>query len=145
MVWPPPVSTRPHTLFPSPALFRSGLDSVPNSSRNRVPPSASSKRPTRALVAPVKAPASWPNSSASIKVSGSAAQFMMTSGPSQREDRRWSRSATSHLPVRSEEHTSELQSLMRISYAVSCLTQKKNYNHLHTYNSYYLYKLEYQY
>src|SRR3546814_3795510 len=27
---------------------------------------------------------------------------------------------------RSEEHTSELQSLMRISYAVSCLTKKKN-------------------
>src|SRR3546814_1894655 len=30
-------------------------------------------------------------------------------------------------PVRSEEHTSELQSLMRISYAVFCLTKKKNY------------------
>src|SRR3546814_2060223 len=29
-------------------------------------------------------------------------------------------------PHRSEEHTSELQSLMRISYAVFCLTQKKN-------------------
>src|SRR3546814_9176674 len=28
-------------------------------------------------------------------------------------------------PVRSEEHTSELQSLMRISYAVCCLTKKK--------------------
>src|SRR3546814_6170834 len=28
-------------------------------------------------------------------------------------------------PVRSEEHTSELQSLMRISYAVFCLKQKK--------------------
>src|SRR3546814_8957988 len=27
---------------------------------------------------------------------------------------------------RSEEHTSELQSLMRISYAVSCLKKKKN-------------------
>src|SRR3546814_8893732 len=27
---------------------------------------------------------------------------------------------------RSEEHTSELQSLMRISYAVFCLTKKKN-------------------
>src|SRR3546814_9507012 len=27
-------------------------------------------------------------------------------------------------PVRSEEHTSELQSLMRISYAVFCLTKK---------------------
>src|SRR3546814_7017973 len=28
-------------------------------------------------------------------------------------------------PARSEEHTSELQSLMRISYAVFCLKQKK--------------------
>src|SRR3546814_4458494 len=34
--------------------------------------------------------------------------------------------------VRSEEHTSELQSLMRISYAVFCLKKKKNtlYNKL---------------
>src|SRR3546814_6124075 len=29
-------------------------------------------------------------------------------------------------PVRSEEHTSELQSLMRISYAVFCLKKKKH-------------------
>src|SRR3546814_8914123 len=33
---------------------------------------------------------------------------------------------TKGLTVRSEEHTSELQSLMRISYAVFCLKQKKN-------------------
>src|SRR3546814_8582136 len=32
--------------------------------------------------------------------------------------------------IRSEEHTSELQSLMRISYAVFCLKQKKK--HIHT-------------
>src|SRR3546814_2464529 len=31
--------------------------------------------------------------------------------------------------VRSEEHTSELQSLMRISYAVFCLNKKKNTTH----------------
>src|SRR3546814_8330703 len=31
-------------------------------------------------------------------------------------------------PRRSEEHTSELQSLMRISYAVFCLKKKKRYN-----------------
>src|SRR3546814_8426734 len=31
-----------------------------------------------------------------------------------------------HLISRSEEHTSELQSLMRISYAVFCLKKKKN-------------------
>src|SRR3546814_1351191 len=35
--------------------------------------------------------------------------------------------------ARSEEHTSELQSLMRISYAVFCLTKKKTpYSNTHT-------------
>src|SRR3546814_6376574 len=33
------------------------------------------------------------------------------------------------LTRRSEEHTSELQSLMRISYAVFCLKKKKQKNH----------------
>src|SRR3546814_1870900 len=33
--------------------------------------------------------------------------------------------------VRSEEHTSELQSLMRISYAVFCLTKKNNKYAIH--------------
>src|SRR3546814_3651501 len=38
--------------------------------------------------------------------------------------------------ARSEEHTSELQSLMRISYAVFCLKKKimRIYNHYHTTN-----------
>src|SRR3546814_2877123 len=34
------------------------------------------------------------------------------------------------LAARSEEHTSELQSLMRISYAVFCLKKKKNQIHV---------------
>src|SRR3546814_1302755 len=48
--------------------------------------------------------------------------------------------------IRSEEHTSELQSLMRISYAVFCLKKKKKrttniqnilkINHIHTTNIY---------
>src|SRR3546814_2128430 len=33
------------------------------------------------------------------------------------------------LAIRSEEHTSELQSLMRISYAVFCLKKKKQLTH----------------
>src|SRR3546814_3559143 len=37
-----------------------------------------------------------------------------------------------HGRIRSEEHTSELQSLMRISYAVFCLKKKKNKNHTTT-------------
>src|SRR3546814_3375260 len=37
-----------------------------------------------------------------------------------------------HRPCRSEEHTSELQSLMRISYAVFCLKKKKPEKPRHT-------------
>src|SRR3546814_947994 len=37
--------------------------------------------------------------------------------------------AESHAQVRSEEHTSELQSLMRISYAVFCLKKNNKNNH----------------
>src|SRR3546814_1409527 len=36
--------------------------------------------------------------------------------------------------ARSEEHTSELQSLMRISYAVFCLKKKQNKNHTEIHN-----------
>src|SRR3546814_5733718 len=38
------------------------------------------------------------------------------------------------LDFRSEEHTSELQSLMRISYAVFCLKKKININNKHKHN-----------
>src|SRR3546814_8845482 len=39
-----------------------------------------------------------------------------------------------HVMDRSEEHTSELQSLMRISYAVFCLKKKKNQKYKSVYN-----------
>src|SRR3546814_8653979 len=39
-----------------------------------------------------------------------------------------------HFKIRSEEHTSELQSLMRISYAVFCLKKKKK--HKNNYDQY---------
>src|SRR3546814_10621448 len=39
---------------------------------------------------------------------------------------------TNAIPMRSEEHTSELQSLMRISYAVFCLKKKKKQNITYT-------------
>src|SRR3546814_1636972 len=41
------------------------------------------------------------------------------------------RAARRNRRDRSEEHTSELQSLMRISYAVFCLKKKKNNNKTH--------------
>src|SRR3546814_5045820 len=37
--------------------------------------------------------------------------------------------------IRSEEHTSELQSLMRISYAVFCLKKKKNEKKINTFST----------
>src|SRR3546814_8705626 len=40
------------------------------------------------------------------------------------------------LPMRSEEHTSELQSLMRISYAVFCLKKKNKRNKRQTIKQY---------
>src|SRR3546814_7825305 len=48
------------------------------------------------------------------------------------------------LQRRSEEHTSELQSLMRISYAVFCLKKKNKYAyHITTYD--YIQQIQYQY
>src|SRR3546814_1302534 len=46
------------------------------------------------------------------------------------------------LDARSEEHTSELQSLMRISYAVFCLKKKTMHTYITQYNYlYYVYNL----
>src|SRR3546814_9665685 len=53
------------------------------------------------------------------------ATFVFTMGP--KPNKAWGASPGAAPPsMRSEEHTSELQSLMRISYAVFCLKKKKN-------------------
>ncbi len=62
-------------------------EAVAISSRKSVPPSAISKRESRRRVAPVKAPASWPNSSLSSRLSASVAQLSLTKGLSQRGER----------------------------------------------------------
>src|SRR3546814_6735189 len=57
--------------------------------------------------------------------------FETRPGSASRSSREWSRPSTSipaKKPSRSEEHTSELQSLMRISYAVFCLKKKTQHN-----------------
>src|SRR3546814_3967796 len=51
-------------------------------------------------------------------------QFAAVAGAGARARRQAARRAAA-LRTRSEEHTSELQSLMRISYAVFCLKKKK--------------------
>src|SRR3546814_8461560 len=108
----PPRSTRTDTLFPYTTLFRStiGDDGV-----------GSDERPLEHLVG---VPA---QQGAVLQRSGLALRGV--------DDDR-GRLATAHLRdgaplgARSEEHTSELQSLMRISYAVFCLkTKKSHYQH----------------
>ena len=71
----------------------------PISSKKMVPLSATSNLPRFLVVAPVKAPFSWPNSSLSISSSGMAAQFTSMRGLSGRSLIWWMVRATSSLPV----------------------------------------------
>src|SRR3546814_9840743 len=65
----------------------------------------------------------WPPSSSTRAVSiiALSANALPVSRWHQRQ---WQQCTNSGIAVRSEEHTSELQSLMRISYAVFCLKKK---------------------
>src|SRR3546814_7646648 len=76
----------------------------------------------------------WASLSPSSKWETSIAAFYASARGSSRDDEgkrstRPCQAARQRLrrPARSEEHTSELQSLMRISYAVFCLKKKNNY------------------
>ncbi len=71
----------------------------PISSRNTVPPSATSTRPFLFASAPVNAPRTWPNSSDSSRFSGIAPQLTATNGLSRRSDCLCMAWATSSLPV----------------------------------------------
>src|SRR3546814_4877580 len=96
----PPRSTRTDTLFPYTTLFRSHIGSGG-------PPAGSMKKQGP--------PPCGMNRVGSVMVMRSARPS--PGATPQPETRRF------HF--RSEEHTSELQSLMRISYAVFCLKKKK--------------------
>ena len=73
--------------------------SSPISSRNSVPPCASSKAPLRFETAPVNAPRTWPNSSLSMRFSGMAPQSTGTNGPAARRERPCTARAATSLPV----------------------------------------------
>src|SRR3990172_5395638 len=75
------------------------MGSSPISSRKSVPPSAAAMRPRRALVAPVNAPLTWPNSSLSRSASGIAPQLTGTSAFAARGLRAWMRRANTSLPT----------------------------------------------
>src|SRR3546814_9234180 len=121
MIRPPPRSTRTDTLFPYTTLFRSVDD------RDARGHGQHRARPTQPAVAPAQ-PARGDADAAAIR----------------RQLRRGAAGDDRGGGTRSEEHTSELQSLMRISYAVFCLKKKthnivdNNQNTTHKYTTQHL-------
>ena len=73
--------------------------SSPTSSRNSVPPDASTNLPVWRSVAPVKAPFSCPNRSDSTRLSGMAPQLTATKGFARRSPLPWMARAISSLPT----------------------------------------------
>src|SRR3546814_9529178 len=114
MIRPPPRSTRPDTLFPYPSLFRSlpGLAVRPFFVEQRAPQIG--------LAPPLH-----------VDLLQAGRMDLDVRRDAERLDRPAARRVVAgggqpHRAVRSEEHTSELQSLMRISYAVFCLKKKNS-------------------
>src|SRR3546814_4287206 len=107
MIRRPPRSTRTDTLFPYTTLFRSVLFDPNKVIRTCIRAGASRKEAKRIAKNTLN---------------------MIRSGFTTREVYKIVLHNISKIDrgnIRSEEHTSELQSLMRISYAVFCLKQKK--------------------
>src|SRR3546814_3924777 len=130
MIRRPPRSTRTDTLFPYTTLFRSrGTAAVPCPAWNvdrddpAQPGRPQHRRESRCAGASARDNAHW------APVRQRAAHWRSRHGASQlfRQARTTVRPSVEGR-YRSEEHTSELQSLMRISYAVFCLTKKKREN-----------------
>src|SRR3546814_3313564 len=116
MIRRPPRSTRTDTLFPYTTLFRSldaclrlGADVIVNTDGDNQYCGAD----IPALVRPIL------DGTADLVVGDRRTSEVAHFSPFKKRLQR--------LGSRSEEHTSELQSLMRISYAVFCLKKKHNY------------------
>src|SRR3546814_7337510 len=69
------------------------------------------------------------NGTAAIRCTDRGSGRLFTSCPQQLRPNRDCLTASPAISKRSEEHTSELQSLMRTSYAVFCSQKKKNMKH----------------
>src|SRR3546814_8317633 len=121
MIRRPPKSTRTDTLFPYTTLFRSPLD-CPCGFPVHQP------QGVRSWPAVWVAPASLQRDTCGNCPRWTAAHDSRSAEfPCPPAHMPEARSRLRGLPVlRSEEHTSELQSLMRISYAVFCLKKKRN-------------------
>src|SRR3546814_9059496 len=103
MIRPPPRSTRSYTPFPYPTLFRSYVADI-----------------ARDVVLDVRYGGEELKAGQEIP-KGSRINLILGNGMGDSEVL-----VPNVVGLRSEEHTSELQSLMRISYAVFCLKKKKH-------------------
>src|SRR3546814_19160003 len=125
---PPPRSTRTDTLFPYTTLVRSrGYprpgDPLPAGDAGRHGEDA---RPARRRSGGARLHDAGEPPRARHRAAGSAADLpALCRGGSRHGE---GGDVTAAASSRSEEHTSELQSLMRISYAVFCLKKKKSKN-----------------
>src|SRR3546814_8124180 len=109
MIRRPPRSTRTDTLFPYTTLFRSdGIRSVKEQQQHVANGTSQTMKSKHLMDSPLIL------SLGLASQSGSGIESIRLPSP-------WIRPP----PSRSEEHTSELQSLMRISYAVFCLKKKQ--------------------
>src|SRR3546814_6742795 len=119
MIRRPPRSTRTDTLFPYTTLFRSAGARVGRKG------------------AGVRVPAAWraANTRSSWRgkwLAGAARQEAASKMWMGQGHTRPALLSRRRIMARSEEHTSELQSLMRISYAVFCLKKKKKNSYNNT-------------
>src|SRR3546814_5596603 len=125
MIRRPPRSTLTATLFPYPTLFRSleQLDAARAPAAHGLHPQAGTAFvPRFEIIIGFKRPAPLHQAEA-LRIMVLKGADLDGGGVGQRTPEVFAR-ARPHLQ-RSEEHTSELQSLMRISYAVFCLKKKK--------------------
>src|SRR3546814_9700513 len=120
MIRRPPRSTRTDTLFPHTTLFRSHHGQRTRTEQRRQPLAAAGK-----LVEHGR-PQCRIDQFALLRAGGRVVGVGIAMLQHDRVGG-MRRQGCSQVGLRSEEHTSELQSLMRISYAVFCL-KKKNIN-----------------
>src|SRR3546814_7307569 len=139
MILRPPRSTRTDTLFPSTTLFRSSL------AGNHIARIDTESGKATVVESPTPGQGArrvWPDSHGRLWVSewnsGQLSRYEPATGNWQawklpgdkpRAYAVYVDEADKVWVTRSEEHTSELQSLMRISYAVFCLKKKKKKNY----------------
>src|SRR3546814_2576202 len=110
MIRRPPRSTRTDTLFPYTTLFRSALELAGDHRDHRAVPGVVGVAELGRVAVPEHG---------EVRLGELVLGRQVHPDLEQLERVR---------PLRSEEHTSELQSLMRISYAVFCLKKKKKQN-----------------